>query len=109
MTDAREAAAIEMGTVYGPPPTRNSGLGTDTTICAGAVPGGVAGCDGACAIVSRGGFAPGTTAAPSGGVVAGGVVAGGVVGCTCDGGYPGVLVAVGVCIGSAATGGTPAG
>src|SRR5690349_11988830 len=78
-TDILEAAVTEIGTVNGPPPTRNSGLGVVTTICAGAA----CGLAGACppptsaGPVSRGGVAvDGAPAAPAGG----GVVVAGVVG-----------------------------
>ncbi|PYR06337.1 MAG: hypothetical protein DMG00_19305 [Acidobacteria bacterium] len=87
--ERRVASVIEIGTVYGPPPTRNVGPGGDRMICADPMPGVVVG--------------PGATGSAAGGVaVVGAGVAGAVVGAA--GAAPGGAgVGAGCAAGSAGT------
>src|SRR3954451_1930109 len=73
--DSRLASVIEIGTVYGPPPTRNVVPGGDRITCAEPMPGVVVGSAGgvaACAGAAAGGAsaAAGGVAVPAGGVPA---------------------------------------
>src|SRR5437763_5568812 len=64
----RAAPLIEIGTVYGPPPTRNVVPGGDSTTCADPIPGDVVG------VSAAGGWAAtGGVVVAGGGVTAGGV------------------------------------
>src|SRR6478736_2628254 len=71
ITERRATLLIEIGTVYGPPATRNSVPGGVTITCAVAAPAGVGpgAAAGGGAVMSRGGFA---ATAPPGGAAAGG-------------------------------------
>src|SRR5262245_49911021 len=65
--EKRDAFETEIGTVYGPPPTRNSGPGGVTRICAGlggvTGPGGVTGTPAATPVVPGCSVLPGGTTA----------------------------------------------
>src|SRR6185503_10496886 len=76
IVDSRCAPVIDSATVYGPPPTRNVGLGGEIRICAPPTPGDVVGTAAGCVPGAGAGVAAGGVAA--GGVAAGGVAAGGV-------------------------------
>src|SRR5438093_11148227 len=74
--DTRDAPVIDTGTVYGPPPTRNSVPGGVTSTCAaaGVAAGGVAGG------TAAGGVGGGAVGAPGGGCAGGTAGAGTGVG-----------------------------
>src|SRR5215470_1943791 len=71
--EMRVASVIEMGTVYGPPPTRNIGPGGEMMICAAPTPGDCVGGAACCGVAGAGGDAgvggAGAGAADGGGAV----------------------------------------
>src|SRR4051794_17699697 len=83
MVDRRDTLLIEIGTVYGPPATRNSVPGVVISSCAAPAGPGAVGAGAGGAFGSRGGVAGGggTPSVPGGGTVPGapGGVPGGVV------------------------------
>src|SRR5439155_3795913 len=97
MVAMRDASVIEIGTVYGPPPTRSVGGGEMIT-CAAPMPADTVGTAGAgvggCVVAGA------TGAAAGGGVAGGGVVRTGAGGC-------GGAVAGGVCVGCVGTNTVP--
>ena len=96
--DNREAFETASGTVYGPPPVRNS-CGAVNVICATDAGAGVAGVGDGGAVTSLGGAPVGAVGGAPGAAV------GGVVGVVVPGGTVGGVVGVAVAGGSAPTGG----